>query len=67
MSRCPLAFLLSSNIGAELLPRRTPSGCPSRFRIRIGLSGSQGIDIPNSVQGLAVKADERVVSEGSIN
>jgi hypothetical protein len=66
MSRYPLAFLLSSNLVRSYC-QRDPSGCLSRFRIRIGLSGSQGIDTPNSVQGLAVKPDERVLSEGSIN
>jgi hypothetical protein len=59
-----LAFV---NLGAELLPEAPRPDAPSRFRIRIGLSGSQGIDMPNSQQGLAVKADERVLSEGSIN
>ena len=57
-----LAFVKSR---CRVTARDTPSG--SRFRIRIGLSGSQGIDMPNSEQGLAVKADERVLSEGSIN
>ena len=29
-----------------------------------GLNGSEGIDVLNPEQGLAVKADERVLSEG---
>jgi hypothetical protein len=59
-----LAFVKSR---CRVITRGTPSGCPSRFRIRVGLSGNQGIDMPNSEQELAVKADERVLSEGSIN
>ena|ERR1051325_9911972 len=66
VSCCPLAFLLSSNLGTELLgtPRRDAQ---AGLEFRIGLSGSRRIDVPNSKQGLAVKADERVLSEGSIN
>ena len=69
MSRCPsvrvLAFVKSR---CRVIARETSRlDGPSQPRIRIGLSGSRGIDVPNSEQGLAVKADERVVSEGSKN
>jgi hypothetical protein len=47
--------------------QRHPVGRPSRFRIRMSLSGDQRVDMPNSEQGLAVKADERILSEGPIN
>ena len=33
----------------RVIARRTLSGCPNGFRIRIGLSGSQGIDMPDRI------------------
>ena len=64
LSLSVLAFVKSR---CRVIGRDTPSGCQSRFGIRFGLGERQGIDMPNSEQGLAVKTDERVLSEGSIN
>jgi hypothetical protein len=58
--------MLSSNLGGESLPV-TSRLMPKAVWIRIGLSVSQGLDMSNSEQRLAVKSDERVVSEGSIS
>jgi len=42
-------FLLSSNLGTELLPEEPYLDCPNGLRIRIGLSGRQGIDMPDMI------------------
>jgi hypothetical protein len=67
LSSSVLAFVKSRDRGAESLPEEARLDAQAGLRIRIGLSGSQGVDMPNSEQWLAVKADERVLSEGSKN
>jgi hypothetical protein len=69
MSRCPTVswILALPNLGAEFTERHLVAMPKSGLELETGLSRRQGLDMPNSEQGVAVKADERVVPEGSIN
>jgi hypothetical protein len=66
MGCCPLTFLLLSNPGAGSNASESGLDARASFRICLGFR-RQGLDMPNSEQALAIKTDQRVLSEGSMH